>query len=170
MPSFLWSSVTTSTPFLLLLASEKHTVVKQKMEFKCKWFLNGDFCCNVVVESVMSDSLQRHRLQHARLPCLSPSPGAFESVMPSNRLVLCYPPLLLPSIFPSIKVFSNESALFIRWPKYQSFSFSISPSNEYSGLISFGIYCFDLLAVQGTLKSLLQHESSKASMLKKKKL
>ena len=104
MPSFLWSSVTTSTPFLLLLASEKHTVVKQKMEFKCKWFLNGDFCCNVVVESVMSDSLQRHRLQHARLPCLSPSPGAFESVMPSNRLVLCPSLLLLPSFFPSIRV------------------------------------------------------------------
>ena len=94
MPSFLWSSVTTSTPFLLLLASEKHTLVKPKMKFKCKWFLNGDFFCNtvVVVQSVMSDSLRPHGLQHARLPCLSPSPRAFESVMPSNRLVLCYPP------------------------------------------------------------------------------
>ena len=89
----------------------------------------------------------------------------FELVMPSNHLILCRPLLLLPSIFPSIRVFSNESALPIRWPKYWSFSFSISPSNEYSGLISFRIDWFDLLAVQGTLKSLLQHHSSKASVL-----
>ena len=86
-------------------------------------------------------------------------------VMPSNHLILCHPLLLPPSIFPSIKVFSDESVLRIRWPKYWSFSFSISPSNEYSGLISFGIDWFDLLAVQGTLKSLLQHHSSKASIL-----
>ena len=85
--------------------------------------------------------------------------------MPSNYLILCHLLLLLPSIFPSIRVFSNESALPIRWPKYWSFSFSISPSNEYSGLISFGNDWFDLLAVQGTLKSLLQHHSSKASIL-----
>ena len=85
--------------------------------------------------------------------------------MPSNHLIFCRPLLLLPSIFPSIKVFSNESVLLIRWPKYQSFSFSISPSNEYSGLISFRIDWLDLLAVQGTLKSLLQHHSSKASIL-----
>ena len=85
--------------------------------------------------------------------------------MPSNHLILCRPLLLLPSIFPSIRVFSNESALHIRWPKYWSFSFSISPSNEYSGLISFGIDWLDLLAVQGTLKSLLQHHSSKASII-----
>ena len=78
-----------------------------------------------------------------------------ESVMPSNHLILCHPHLLLPSIFPSVRVFSNETVLHIRWPKYWSFSFSISPSNEYSGLISFRIDCFDLLAVQGTLKSLL---------------
>ena len=83
------------------------------------------------------------------------------SVMPSNHLILCHPLLLPPSIFPSIKVFSNESTLYIRWPKYWNFSFSISPSNEYSGLISFRIDWFDLLAVQGTLKSLLQHHSSK---------
>ena len=90
---------------------------------------------------------------------------SIESVMPSNHLILCYPLLLPPSIFPSIGVFSNELVLCIRWPKYWSFSFSISPSNEYSGLISFRIDWLDLLAVQGTLKSLLQHHSSKASIL-----
>ena len=87
-----------------------------------------------------------------------------ESVTPSNHLILCHPLLLLPSIFPSIRVFSNESALCIRWPKYWSFSFSINPSNEYSGLISFRMDWLELLAVQGTLKSLLQHHSSKASI------
>ena len=86
---------------------------------------------------------------------------SIESVMTSNHLILCHP-LLLPSIFPSIRVFSNESVLPIRWPKYRSFSFSISPSNEYSGLISFRMDWLELLAVQGTLKSLLQHHSSKA--------
>ena len=90
---------------------------------------------------------------------------SIESVMPSNRLILCRPLLLLPSILPSIKVFSNESALHIRRPKYWSFSFNISPSNEYSGLISFRMDWLDLFAVQGTLKSLLQHHSSKASIL-----
>ena len=85
--------------------------------------------------------------------------------MPSNHLILCHPLLLLPSIFPSIRVFSNESTFRMRWPKYWSFSFSISPSNEYSGLISFRMDWLDILAVQGTLKSLLQHHSSKASML-----
>ena len=88
-----------------------------------------------------------------------------ESVMPSNNLVLCRPLLLLHSIFPRIRVFSNESALHIRWPKYWSFSFNISPSNEHSGLISLRMDWLDLLAVQGTLKSLLQHHSSKASIL-----
>ena len=90
---------------------------------------------------------------------------SIDSVMPSNHLILCCPLLLLPSIFPSIRVFSNESALRIRWPKYWSFSFSIGPSNEYSGLVSFRMDWLDLLAVQGTLKSLLQHHSSKASIL-----
>ena len=90
---------------------------------------------------------------------------SIESVMPSNHLILCHPHILLPSVFPSIRLFSSELALYIRWPKYRSFSFSISPSNEYSGLISFRIDWFDLLAVQGTLKSLLQHHSSKASIL-----
>ena len=89
-----------------------------------------------------------------------------ELVMSSNHLILCCPLLLLPSIFPSIRVFSNESVLLIRWPKYLNFSYSISPSNEYSGLISFRIDWLDLLAVQGTLKSLLQHHSSKASILR----
>ena len=90
---------------------------------------------------------------------------SIESVMPSNHLILCHPLLLPSSIFPSIRVFSNESVLLIRWPKYWSFAFSISPSNEYSGLISFRMNWLDLLAVQGTLKSLLQHHSSKASIL-----
>ena len=91
---------------------------------------------------------------------------SIESVMPSNHLIICGPLLLLPSIFPSIRVFSNESALCISWPKYWSFSFSISLSSEYSGLISFSMDWFDLRAVQGTLKSLLQHHSSKASILR----
>ena len=91
---------------------------------------------------------------------------SIESVMPSNPIILCHPLLLLPSVFPSIRAFSNESVLHIRWPKYWSFSFNIIPSNEYSGLISFRIYCLDLLAVQGTLKSLFQQHSSKASSVK----
>ena len=119
----------------------------------------------------MSDSLRPCELQHARPPCPSPTPGVYqnsmsiESVMPSNHLILCRPLLLLPSIFPSIRVFSNESVLRIRWPKYWSFSFNISPSNEHPRLISFRMDWLDLLAVQGTLKSLLQHHSSKASIL-----
>ena len=114
----------------------------------------------------MPDSLQPHRLQHVRPPCPSPTPRVYPNSCPLSRW--CHPtipssvvpPLLLPSIFPSIK----ESALHIRWPKYWSFSFSISPSNEYSELISFRMDWFDL-AVQGTLKSLLQHHSSKALVL-----
>ena len=94
-------------------------------------------------------------------------PMSIESVMPSNHFTLCRPLLLLPSIFPSIKVFSNESALHIRWPKYWSFSYNISPSNEHPGLISFRMDWLDLLAVQGTLKCLLQHHSSKASILRR---
>ena len=90
---------------------------------------------------------------------------SIESVMPSNRLIFCRPLFLLPLIFSTMRVFSNESALHVRWPKYWSFSFSISPSNEHSGLISFRMDWLDLLAVQGTLKSLLQHHSSKASIL-----
>ena len=105
----------------------------------------------------MSDSLQPHGLQHTRLPSPSPTPRVHSNLMPSNHLILCRPLLLLPSIFPSIRVFSNESVLPIRWPKYWSFSFSISPSNDYSGLISFRVDWLDLLPVQEILKSLLQH-------------
>ena len=94
-----------------------------------------------------------------------PKPMSIELVIPSNHLILCRPLLLLPSIFPSIRVFSNESVLCIRWPKYWSFSFSISPSNEHPGLISFRMDWLDLLSVQGTLKSLLQHHSSNTSIL-----
>ena len=95
-----------------------------------------------------------------------PKPMSIELVMPSNHLIFCHSLLLLPSICPSIRVLSNESALLIRWPKYWSFSFNISPSNEHPGLISFRMYWLDLLEVQGTLKSLLQHHSSKASILR----
>ena len=118
--------------------------------------------------SVLSDSLRPRGLQHARLSYPSSTPQSLlklmsiESAMPFNHLILCCP--LLPSIFPRIKVFSNESVLWIRWPKYWSFSFSIGPSNEYSGLISFRMDWLYLLAVQGTLKSLLQHHSLKASI------
>ena len=119
--------------------------------------------------SVVSNSLQLHAARQASLSITnsrsSPKPMSTESVMPSNHLILCRPLLLLPSIFPSIRVFSNESALHIRWPKYWSFSFNISPSSEYSGLISFRMDWLDLLTVQGTFKSLLQHHSSKASVL-----
>ena len=116
----------------------------------------------------MSNSLWPHGLQASLSATISQNLlklMPIESVMPSNYLILCHPLLLQPSIFPSIRVFSNESVLSIRWPKYWSFSFSISPSNEYSGLISFRIDWFDLPAVQRTLKCLLQHQSSKASVL-----
>ena len=113
-------------------------------------------------------TLWPHGLQHANLPCPSPTPKlmSIELVMPTNHLILCCPLLLLPSIFPSISVFSNESVLHVKWPKYWSFSFSVSPSNEHPGLISFRMDWLDLLAVQGTLKSLLHHHSSKASILR----
>ena len=120
----------------------------------------------------MSNSLQPHELHAALQASLSitnsqslPKPMSIKSVMPSNHLILFCPLFLLPSIFPSIRVFSSESILHIRWPKYWSFSFSISPSNEYSGLISFRIDWLNLLAVQGILKSLLQHHSSKVSIV-----
>ena len=114
--------------------------------------------------------MRPHELQHARPPCPSPTPrvhpnSCIESVMPSSHLILCRPLLLLPSIPPSIRVFSNKSPLRIRWPKYWGLSFIISPSNEHSGLISFRMDWLDLLAVQGTLKSLLQHYISKPSVL-----
>ena len=119
----------------------------------------------------MSNSLRPHGLQHSRLPCSSPTPRACSDSCSlswwchSNHLILCHPLLLLPSVLPSISIFSNESVLRIKYPKYWSFSFSIRPSNEYSGLTSFRMDWLDLLAVQGILKSLLQHHSSKASIL-----
>ena len=130
-------------------------------------FSSVQFSC-----SVMSDFLRPHELQHARPPCPSPAPRVYpnlmsiESVMPSNHLILCPPLLLLPSVFSSHRVFSNESALRIRWPKYWSFSFNISPSSEHSGMISPRMDWLDLLAVKGTLRSLLQHINSKASILR----
>ena len=118
----------------------------------------------------MSNSLRPHEPQHARPLCLSPVPGVYPNSCPLSRwchltAILCCPLLLLPSIFPNIRVFSNESTLRIRWPKYWSCSFNISPSNEHPGLISFRMDWLDLLAVQRTLESLLQHHSSKASIL-----
>ena len=147
-----WTSLPPSTPFPFNVISRCLSLV----QFSC---------------SVMSDSLRPHGLQHSRLSCPSPTPGVWSNSchpvsMSSNHLILCCPLLLPPSIFPSISIFSNKSVLRIRWPKYWSFSFSISPSNEYSGLISFRMDWLDLLAVQGTLRSLHQHHSSKASILR----
>ena len=123
----------------------------------------------------MSESLRPHESQQARSLCPSPTPGVYrnscpliESVTTSSHLILCRPLLLLPPIPPGIRVFSNESILHMRWPKYWSFSFSISPSNEHPGLISFRMDWLDLLAVQGSLKTLLQHHSSKASIPRSK--
>ena len=123
------------------------------------------YMSNLFSHSVVSNSLQPHGLQHARVSCLSLSSvvcsdSSIDSVMPSNYLILCHHLLLLASVFPSIRVFANESALHIRWPKY--WSFRISPSNEYSVLISLRIDWFDRLAIQGILKSLLQRCSLKA--------
>ena len=122
--------------------------------------------------SVITNSLRPHGLQHARLPCPSPTPGVYSNSCPLSWW--CHPTISSSVVpfssclqsFPNIRVFSNESVIRIRWPKYWSFSFSISPSNEHSGLISFRMDWLDLLAVQGTLKSLLQHHSSKASILR----
>ena len=121
--------------------------------------------------SAVCDSLRPHEPQHASPPCPSPTSRVYpnscplSSVMLSNHLILCFPLLLLPSIFPNIRIFSTESALSIRWPKYWTFSFKISPSNEYPGLISFRMDWLHLIAVQWTLKSLLQHHGSKVSIL-----
>ena len=148
---------------------QKYGVIEGRCDLiatqKCK-------ACSVQFSySVVSNSLRPHESQHARPPCLItnsrslPKPTSIKSVMPSSHLNLCRPLLLLPSILPSISVFSNESTVHMRWSKYWSFSFSISPSNEHSGLISFRMDWLDFLAVQGTLKSLLQHHSPKASIL-----
>ena len=153
-----WSDLTgTHNPMISVLV-QKGRLDTGSIQFSC---------------SVVSDSLRPHGLQHTRLPCPSPTPGAYSDSCALSRW--CHPtisssvihPLLLPpSIFPSIRVFSNESVLCIRWPKCWSFSFSISPSNEYSGLISFRMDWLDLFAVQRTLKSLFQHHSSKASIFR----
>ena len=160
--------------FIVTINIFLYKFIKQYNEFIFSVF---SFVLNIILlsvqfsSSVVSNSLRRHGLQHAGLPCLSPTSGAYSNSCPLSQW--CHPTisssiylpcLLLPSIFPSIRVFSKESVLRIRWPKYWSFSFRISPSNEYSGLISFRVNCFDLLAVQGTHKSLLQHHSSKASI------
>ena len=133
-------------------------------QLKILQFNSVQFSC-----SVKSDSLRPHEPQHAGLPVHHQLPDlpklmSVELVMPSNHLILCRPLLLLPSIFPGIRVFSNESALHIRWPTYWNFSFSISPSNEHPGLVSFRMDWLDLLAIQGTFKSLLQHQNSKTSI------
>ena len=125
----------------------------------------------IQIRSVVFDSLQPHEAQHTRPPCPSPIPGVHpdscpsSQLMTSSHLILCHPLLLLPPIPPSIRAFSNESTLLMRWPKYWSFTFSIIPSKEIPGLIPFRMDWLDLLAVQGTLKSLLHHHSSKASIL-----
>ena len=145
----------------------------ERIKKLCVHTHNGIFSSVQFSRSVMSDSLRSHKLQHARPPCPSPTPRVYSDSHPLSQwchptIQLSHPlstPLLLPSIFPSIRAFSNESALCIRWPKYWSFSFNISPSNEQLGLISFRMDWLDLLAVQGTLKSLLQYHSSKASIL-----
>ena len=152
----------------LLLTFERLLTQMQSEDCKCLYkymTLLSLFSC-----SVMSGSLRPHGLKHTRLPYPSLSPKVCSNScplvnQPSNHLILCRPLLLLPSIFPSIRVFSNKSALHIIWQKSWSFSFSISPSNEYSGLISFRIDWLDLLAIWGTLKSLLQHHSLKVSIL-----
>ena len=132
-------------------------------------FLQGQFSSVQSLSRVLLFATPWTAAHHASLSITNsrspPKPMSIESVMPSNHLILCRPLLLLPSIFPRIRVFSNESALHIRWPNYWSFSFNISPSNEHPGLISFRMNWLDLYVVQGTLKSFLQHHSSKASAL-----
>ena len=146
------------------------------VEFSYLWWRKGSNC-DVLISvqfscSVVSDSLWPHEPQHTRPPWPSPTPRVHPNTCPLSQwfrpihLILCHPLLLLPSIPPSIRVFSNESALPIRWPEYWSSSFNINPSSEYLGLISLRMDWLDLLAVQGTLKSLLQHHSSKASILR----
>ena len=155
----------------MIIVQLKQKAVKQNMDTgRVNFLITLQFNWVQFNRSVMSDSLWPHELQHARPPCLSSTPESTQThvhrvsnaIQPSHPLSSPSPP---PSIFPSIRVFSNESVLLIRWPKYWSFSYSISPSNEYSGLISFRMDWLDLLAVQGTLKSLLQHHNAKASVL-----
>ena len=152
LPNSLTFSVPSLSTYVFVIVIDSH----HSVQFSC---------------SVVSNSLWPQELQHARPPCPSPTPRvhsklmSIKSVMPSSHLILCRPLLLLPPIPPSIRVFSNESTLLMRWPKFWSLSFSIIPSKEIPGLISFRMDWLDLLAVQGTLKSLLQHHSSNASIL-----
>ena len=180
-PLITYSSDTDSSAFLYIMDLGDYTDPKwtiqdnlsqnqqiSKYDFIC--YLNSHFSS---VQSLSHDWLFATPWTAAHQASLSitnsqspPKPMSIKSVMPSSHLILCRPLLLLPSIFPSIRVFSNESTLCIRWLKYWSFSFNISPSNEHPGLISFRVDWLDLLAVQGTLKSLLQHHSSKPSILR----
>ena len=132
------------------------------MKKRITWFSSVTQSCPTLCDPMNRSTPSLLSITNSRSP---PKPMSIESVMPSNHLILCLPLLLWPSIFPTIRVSSNESALSIRWPKYWSFNFNMSPTNEHPGLISFRMDWFDLLAVQGTLKSLLQHHSSKAPIL-----
>ena len=160
------------------LASD-HTAFRQLSQSLNTDILTGSMCYGNRGKEMITSVLSLSRVRLFATPCAAARQASLsitnsrsvlklmsiELVMPSNHLILCRPLLLPPSIFPSIKVFSNESALHIRWPKYWSFSFNISPSNEDSGMISFRMDCLDLFAVQGTLKSLLQHKSSKTNTI-----
>ena len=142
------------TKSCLVRATKQQSSVSSVQSLSCVWLFVTSWTVACQASLFLTNSQSLLKLM------------SIESVMSSNHLILCHPLLLLPSIFPSMRVFSNESVLHIRWPKYWSFSFSIFPSNEYSGLISFRMDWLDLLAVQGTLKSLLQDHSSKASILR----
>ena len=155
---------------------QKPSPIRKKLNIKRETLLfkavSVQFSLIQFSHSVVSNSLRPHESQHVRPPCPSPVLGVYPNLCPSSQwchpaISSCHPFLLLPPILPSIRVFSNESTLRMRWPKYWSFIFSISPSNEHPGLISFRMDWLDVLAVQGTLKSLLQHHSSKASILQR---
>ena len=160
--------MTLNTLFYSPSALEK--LWKSQLVIIYSWFSNPISSVQLLsrIHLFASPGTAAHKASQSITNCRSPPKlMSIESVMPSNHLILYHPLLFLPSIFPSIMVFSNESALRIRWPKYRSFSFSISPSSEHPGLISFRMDWLDLLAVHGTLKSLLQHHSSKASILRR---
>ena len=170
---YRFSAVWGSVPLSLCCSEVNYTVISSFFLYNMPLCNGAMWCFQFLAiqfgHSVVSDSSRPHALQHTRLPCPSPTPGAYSNSCPfsqwcSNYIIHCRP-LLAPSVFTSIRVFSSESVLCIRWPKYWNFSFSISPSNECSVLISFRRDWLDLLAVQGILKSLLQHHNSKASIL-----
>ena len=180
----LWTKKPALTRHQICLHLDLGLPASQTLRNKCLQFKLPSLCCYYrswnwlrqfssvqFSHSVVSNSLRPHESQHARPPCPAPTPRArlklmsIESVMPSSHLILCLPLLLPLSVFPSIRIFSNESVLRIRWPKHWSYSFRIGHSNEYWGKISIRIKWFDLLTVQGTLKSLLQHHRLKLSVL-----